>query len=190
MGENEGILVLVLINQNNIATHQVTALQGLYLVPSVLVSKAVEEISAKICQFGEMYDVDLSHSCSLQSELHCWHMKWKKQEEEHGPSSLPTSPFMSLPHASAMFPNIKVLLLILCTLPVTSCSAERSFSGLKCIKTALRSTMGNERLTSLALLHLHRDIDVNVGDIVDKFASRHARRLEVADILANRADLV
>ena len=166
-------------------THQLTALQGLYIIPSVLVGKTVEEISPKICQLGDMYDGDLPHSSSLQSELHCWHMKWKQQEEEHGQASLPTSPFMSLPHASAMFPNIKVLLLILCTLPVTSCSAERSFSGLKRIKTALRSTMGNERLTSLALLHLHRDIDVSVRDIVEEFARRHPRRLELADILAN-----
>lgn len=106
--------------ESRFTTHQVTALQGLYLVPSVLVSKSVEEISSNICQLVEMYDIDLPHSSSLQSELHCWHMKWKQQEREHGQSSLPTSPFMSLPHASAMFPNIKVLLLILCTLPVTS----------------------------------------------------------------------
>ena len=171
--------------ETRFTTHQQTALQGLCLIPSVLVSKSVDEISPKICQLGQMYECDLPHSSSLPSELHCWHMKWKRQEKEHGQTSLPTSPFLSLPHASAMFPNIKVLLLILCTLPVTSCSAERSFSGLKRIKTALRSTMGNGRLTSLALLHLHRDIDISVSDIVEEFARRHPRRLQLADILAN-----
>ena len=45
--------------------------------------------------------------------------------------------------------------------------------------------MGNERLTSLALLHLHRDIDVSVSDIVEEFSRRHPRRLHLADILAN-----
>ena len=97
-------------------THQQTALQGLNLIPSVLVTKSVEEISPKICQLGQMYECDLPHGSSLPSELHCWHMKWKQQEEEHGQASLPTSPSLSLPHASAMFPNIKVLLLTLCTL--------------------------------------------------------------------------
>ena len=145
----------------------------------------MEEISSKVCQLGDMYGDDLPHPSSLQSELHCWHLKWKQQEEEHGRCSLPTTPSISLPHASSLFPNIKVLLLILCTLPVTSCSAERSFSGLKRIKTALRSTMGNERLSSLALLHLHRDIEINITDIIEEFSRRHPRRLQLANILTN-----
>ena len=53
---------------------------------------------------------------------------------------------------------------------MTSCSAERSFSGLKHIKADLRSSMGNERLSSLALLHMHQDIPVNVEEIIDEFS--------------------
>ena len=65
-----------------------------------------------------------------------------------------------------------------CTLPVTSCSSERSFSTLKRIKTYLRSTCGNERLTSLALMHIHRDVPVSSQEMVDKFARLHPRRLK------------
>ena len=36
---------------------------------------------------------------------------------------------------------------MLATIPATSCSAERSFSALRRIKTVLRSTMGQERPT-------------------------------------------
>ena len=147
-------------------------------------TKSIEEILPIVCELGEMYVDDLPSISGLQSELHCWHLKWKQQEQEHGQVSLPKTPSFTLPHASSLFPNIKVLLLILCTLPVTSCSAERSFSGLKRIKTPLRSTMGNECLSSLALLHLHRDIDVRVEDIVDEFARRHPRRLQLVDILS------
>ena len=107
------------------------------------------------------------------------YLKWKKQTEDHGEESLPTTLLFTLPHSSSLFPNIKVLLLILCTLPVTSCSAERSFSGLKRIKTALRSTMSNERLTSLALLHPHRDIDIDIPEIIDEFARSHPRRMKL-----------
>ena len=39
--------------------------------------------------------------------------------------------------------------------------------------------MGNERLSSLALLHVHRDIDINVEDIIDEFNRRHPRRLQI-----------
>ena len=38
---------------------------------------------------------------------------------------------------------------ILATISATSCSAERSFSGLRRVKTYLRSTMGQERLSSI-----------------------------------------
>ena len=40
---------------------------------------------------------------------------------------------------------------ILATIPATSCSAERFFSGLPRVKMYLRSTMGQERLSSVFL---------------------------------------
>ena len=132
-----------------------------------------------------MYRNDFPFPESIESEIHCWHMKSQQQLSMHGQGSLPTTQSLFLPHASLMFPNIKTLLLILCTLPVTSCSSERSFSGLKRIKTALRSTMGDERLTALSLLHLHRDIGVDINEVVDEFARRHPRRLQFVNILAD-----
>ncbi len=45
--------------------------------------------------------------------------------------------------------------------------------------------MGNERLTSPTLLHLHRDIDISLPDVIDEFARRHPRRLQLADIFAD-----
>ena len=164
--------------------HQQTAVQGLYLVPSLLVSKTLEEVSPKIQELGDMYKDDLPFHSSLSCELHCWYMKWRDQEKEHGSASLPTTLYHTLPQSSSMFPNITVLLRILCTLPVTSCTPERSFSGLKRIKTSIRSTMGNERLTSLSLLHFHRDIDINIEEVMNDFARRYPRRLQLANILA------
>ena len=165
--------------------HQQTALSGLYLVPSILITKTLEEVTVKLKKLGDMYVDDLPHPSSLQSEVHSWHLKWKQQVKDHGEESLPTTLSFTLPHASSLFPNIKVLLVILCTLPVTSCSAEQSFSGLKRIKTALRSTMGNDRLTSLSLLHLHRDINIHIPDIIDEFARRYPRRMKLLNILAD-----
>lgn len=43
--------------------------------------------------------------------------------------------------------------------------------------------MGNERLTSLTLLNLHRDIDIDIPDVIDEFARRHPRQMELGDIL-------
>ena len=165
--------------------HQQTALQGLFLVASVLTTKSLEEAVSKISPLADMYRHDLPFPDSIESEIHCWHMKWQQQRSLHGQASLPTTPPLSLPHATSMFPNIKTLLLILCNLPVTSCSSERSFSGLKRIKTALRTTMGNERLTALSLLHINRDIGVDIHEVVDKFARRHPRCLQLVNILVD-----
>lgn len=64
---------------------------------------------------------------------------------------------------------------ILATLPVTTCTAERSFSTLRRLKTYLRSTMGDLRCTGLALLNIHRDIDVSVDEVVDLFRISNRR---------------
>ena len=84
---------------------------------------------------------------------------------------------------SSMFLNITALVKILCTLPVTSCSAESSFSGLKRIKTPFWSAMTNSRLTGLTLLHIHHDIPINVQAAIDTFSRIHPRRMRMVEIL-------
>ena len=91
---------------------------------------------------------------------------------------LPNTPSKSLQHASErMFPNINCLLRVICTLPVTTCECERSISVTRRLKTCLRATMGEERLSGLALMHIHYDMDLNVEEIIDIFARQHPRRM-------------
>jgi hAT family C-terminal dimerisation region len=68
------------------------------------------------------------------------------------------------------YPLIHILLTILLTLPVSTTSAERSFSTLRRPKTLMRSRMGEERLTGLAMLNVQRDITVSVDSVIDRFA--------------------
>ena len=49
----------------------------------------------------------------------------------------------------------------------------------------MRSTMGNVRLTGLDLLNQHRDILIDIPAIVDEFARRHPRRMELMNIMAD-----
>jgi hypothetical protein len=56
-----------------------------------------------------------------------------------------------------MLPEVINLLRLYLTLPVTSCTAERSFSGLRRLKTYLRSTVTQKRLNHIAVLHFHRE---------------------------------
>lgn len=71
------------------------------------------------------------------------------------------------------------LLQVLCTLPVTTCAAERSFSSLRLLKGFLRSRMTEDRLNGLALLYIHRDIPIEVDEVLDALASQKDRRIEI-----------
>ena len=68
------------------------------------------------------------------------------------------------------FPNIYVALKILAVLPVTTCECERSVSALRRMKTWLRSTMANERLNGLAMMHINNDITLDVDEVINSFA--------------------
>ena len=57
-------------------------------------------------------------------------------------------------------PEYDVALITLLTYPVSTCTAERSFSGMKRLQTPLRRTMTDQRLTSLAILHIQKHKDV------------------------------
>ena len=86
--------------------------------------------------------------------------------------------FIHKKHLEELYPNLWVALRIACTLPVTVASAERSFSKLKLIKTYLRSSMGQERLSGLAIISINHEVgkDVLYEDIIDDFASKKARK--------------
>ena len=161
------------------SSHQQTALLGLSVVPSIMVALPSDEYFGKVGKFANMYEEDLPSPGCITSELHCWQLKWKQHLQEHGQRSLPSTPIATLTHLTSMYPNL------LCTLPITSCSAERSFSGLKRIKSILRSSMTTERLTGLSLLHLHHDIPIDIEAAIDEFCRRHPRRLKMANILSD-----
>ena len=75
------------------------------------------------------------------------------------------------------FPKLIQALKIAMTMGVSSASAERSFSSLRRIKTYLRTTMSQERLSNLALLYVERDISTQLWDCLDdiiaEFAQKH-----------------
>ena len=77
------------------------------------------------------------------------------------------------------FPNMYTHFRLGCTLPVTSCENERANSALKKLKSFVRSTMGHERLFSLALMHVHHNLQVDLDDVVDRFKLKCNRRISL-----------
>ena len=69
------------------------------------------------------------------------------------------------------FGNISKLIKIALTIPLTSASAERTFSKLKIIKNRLRSTMRQDRLQSLMIMSIESDIlsNLDIESLVDGF---------------------
>lgn len=78
------------------------------------------------------------------------------------------------------FPNLNIALRIMLTIPLTSAGAERTFSKLKLIKTYLRSTMSQQRLTGLATICIEKELSeqLNYEDIINDFASKKARKIK------------
>ena len=78
-----------------------------------------------------------------------------------------------------LIPNIYKAVVIMGTMPVSSCEAERSFSALRRIKNYMRTKCAEDRLSSLTRLHLERDVVnsvmENVDLLINDFASRHGR---------------
>ena len=78
------------------------------------------------------------------------------------------------------FPNACIAYRILLTIPVTVASAERSFSKLKLIKSYLRSTMSQERLTGLAILSIEKEMvaKLEYKTLINTFATQKARKIK------------
>ena len=124
------------------------------LVPAAIINESNLSDLASRLQFWE---IDMPSPSSLLSELKLWKKFWEQYHEKSKKMCLPENIANCLKEADRdVYPSI--LLTIGCTLPVSSCEAERSFSGLRRIKTFLRSSMGIERLAGLALMHLHNDL--------------------------------
>jgi hypothetical protein len=77
-----------------------------------------------------------------------------------------------------LYPSISTVLLILFTMPASTVTMERSFSDLRRLKTYLRTTMLQDRLTSLAVLHVHRDIDIDIDRVMRSFTLGKSRHID------------
>ena len=70
-----------------------------------------------------------------------------------------------------MYSEMVTLCKLILVLPASNAISERSFSGLKLVKTYLRNSMGQERLNHLLFLHLYKkEVDsLSIDSIVREF---------------------
>lgn len=161
---------------------QQTKVKLLGLVPSIVASNSLQVLSIK--EVGELYKSDIPFPRLLETEFQRWRTKHLRSPPQERAETLNQALRSCDEHD---FPNIFTLLQIACTLPVTTCETERSNSQLKLLKTYLRSTMTEKRLTSLALMKIHRSLtaSLNLDQLVVDFANKHPRRMALPCILGD-----
>ncbi|XP_070379118.1 zinc finger MYM-type protein 1-like [Dermacentor albipictus] len=75
-------------------------------------------------------------------------------------------------------PNLTVIFRLFLTICVSVASCERNFFKLKLIKTSLRSTMNDERLSNLAILTIEKEHvkNINFTTVINEFAEAKCRK--------------
>ena len=160
--------------------------QGFSIVPTaMLANPSTWRDSVK--QFRQHYSSDLPNIVGLPAELTLWERRWEEQALEVDIDKLPDKVSKTLASVDPVaFPNIFSIVKLIATVPVTSCSCERSISSLRLLKNYLRSTTGQDRLNGLALMHAHRNtIPLDYEKIIDLFATLHPRRMRMAHIICS-----
>ena len=146
------------------------------LVPSIIITLINLQPLVEGLLFWKL---DMPSPSSLLCEIKLWQKHWTKRSEVSDiPEDLSTS-FVSCD--ADVYPNIIVLLKIGCTLPVSSCEAEKSFY--RRVKSYTRSSMTTERLAGLTLMHLHNDIEIDFDLICQQYISKYNRRMFKSCIL-------
>lgn len=76
-----------------------------------------------------------------------------------------------------MVPILKAVLQVALTIPVSSCSCDRSFSALRGLHTWLRGTIGQDRLNDLAVISIEKEtLDaIKADNVIDRFVQMKPR---------------
>ena len=138
------------------------------------------QVSTNLYKLIRLYEGDIPSPELFSQEFYRWKLKYRES------NSRPSDCASAIKQCDkASFPNIFVLLQIACTIPITSCECERNASALRRLHNFMHTSTSEERLTSLALMHIHYNHPVDLDSVVDKFAELHPRRLKFTSVLLN-----
>ena len=159
--------------QHRFDTDSVNVYKGLSIVPTKMMSlkENGKNWRDEFKVVANFYIDDLPYPLALDAELSLWTTYWETHEgllPDNIPTTLKAISFDG-------FENIKVILRILGTLPITSCECERTISALRTLKNYQRSTMVEELLNGLAMMQIHQEIVPDIEKVIDKFAVGNTR---------------
>ena len=146
-------------------------------VDKLLNDKDLDSLRHHCIEFGNFYDSDVEGIELLNEVCDCRMLLETRQD------TAPKTPTELLSfivsYGEDVFPNLRVALQILLTIAVSIASCERSFSKLKIILSYLRASMGQDRLSDLALMSVEKEVleQIDFDDIINQFAAVKARKI-------------
>ncbi len=154
----------------------VDSYKPLIAISNLIISMEKPQISDVFFDLG-VYRREIEDMEKLDTELSHWY----RYKSLHNIKTIPeVHNSFAKNNLKILYPNIFILLTIFLTVPVTSAEGERAFSCLKRIKSCLRTTMNQVRLSSVSIINIHSIIaaKLNIEDLIDIFASLKERRLQ------------
>ena len=185
--------------RSNITDHRMSALE----ICDVIINCAKDRFAFKdhlvaasllspnlFGSFGENFPDDkLSLICSVYPNLDKSRLKtelsviYARNDCRELNGALPLLKFLIKNNLQETLTETKKLLEILVTIPMTTAEAERCFSTLKRVKTFLRNTMSQDRLTALSMLSIEKKFVSQIKNfndkVIDKFAAKKERRIDL-----------
>lgn len=136
-----------------------------------------EELKEKCTLFVEYYNTDVTDELfeEMKQLIIIFPANFQTEEPTTAINVLNQIHILGL---AEIFANVVIALRIFLTIPSSVASAERSFSALKRIKDVLRSTMCQDRLSSLGLLSVETELarKLNKEALVDTFIEQKLRK--------------
>ena len=176
---NASIDIMILQLKNRFAgvamvTNRFQCLSPLYLT---LDSSTNDDLYEAAAALSNMYSEDLSDQ--FPNQLLSFRVLFKEEMKKlSSVKDLANMLIIENHPLLSSFSDVYTAFMLFMTLPVTVATAERSFSKLKLIKTYLRNTMVQDRLSGLTLLSIENTQAraVDVTKIIDDFARLKARK--------------
>lgn len=148
----------------------------LNLHPNNMKKIQYDQFLSMIVEINNFYEID-----SLVEEGKLWYNVWKNRNTSQNETK--NISFISLLDETNLYPTIHTALTIALTLPVTTCSVERTFSTLRRVKTWTRNSIGDNRLNGLCMIAVHKEFVINhklelIEEIINEFGLL-PRRMEL-----------
>ena len=119
-----------------------------------------EDTDEVLKSYGSDFEKD-----ELITQLHLFHAHYPPEKRTCIHDAVSVVKGMSVGEKQLLSQVVKVVKLLL-VMPATNAISERSFSAMRRIKTYLRSTMVQEWLNSVMVLHIHKELtdglDLNI----------------------------